>query len=85
MYYAYYSIHNSENLFAFFADLSKAFDAVNHNIMLRKLQHIGVRGKISNWFKPYLTDRKQYVAVDGIPYESNLGPLMFLLHLIDLS
>ena len=63
--YTYDSIHNSECLIAVYIDLSKVFDTVNHNIMLKKLQHIGVRGKFFDWIKTYLTDRKEYVAVDG--------------------
>ena len=63
--YAYDSIHNSECLIAVYVDLSEAFDTVNHKIMLKKLQHIGVRGKIFDLFKTSLTDRKQYVAVDN--------------------
>ena len=71
-----------------FIDLKKAFDTVNHDILLMKLEHYGIRGNILNWFKSYLTDRKQYVYFNGessetlplscgVPQGSVLGPLRF--------
>ena len=78
-----------------FIDLRKAFDTVNHDILLRKLEHYGIRGKAQIWFRSYLTNRKQYVSLNGVPLElkqttcgvpqgSCLGPLLFLVCINDL-
>ena len=60
-----YSIDNNEFGCGIFIDLKKAFDTVNHSILLLKLHHYGVRGKAYDWFQSYLSNREQFVCVNG--------------------
>ena len=87
------SIDNGNYGCGIFIDHKKAFDIVNHSILLRKLDHYGIRGTSHEWFVSYLYNRKQYVSVNGhvsdelvithgVPQGSVLGSLLFLLFIM---
>jgi len=61
-----YSLDNNEFGCGIFIDLKKAFDTVNHSILLLKLHHYGIRGVAYDWFQSYLSNRQQFVCVNGI-------------------
>ena len=75
------AIENNELTAGLFLDLSKAFDTVNHTILIEKLEHYGIRAL--EWFKNYLTNRSQIVKYNNI-LGSVLRPLLFLLYINDI-
>ena len=77
------NIDDKNATFAIYMDLSKAFDTLNHRILINKLSHYGIHGNELAWFSSYLCNRIQYVEIEslqtGVPQGSILGPLLYLI------
>ena len=90
------AVEKTEKTIGMCLDLSKAFDTIDHNILLHKLEHYGFRGIVQEWFKSYFSNRKKFVSYNacdsefkyilcGVPQGSMLDPLLCILYGNDIT